>query len=72
MTPLGPPTLHVRPTYRRPRLWPWIVLALVLLTLGTAEMLHRRRASPAPPPVAGAAGPRSAGASSPGGQPAAV
>ncbi|HSP20287.1 MAG TPA: hypothetical protein VLQ79_12275, partial [Myxococcaceae bacterium] len=58
MTPLGPPTLHVPPTYRRPRFWPWVVLVLVLLGVGAAELVHRRAAAP-PPPSAGLTGPRS-------------
>ena len=56
---MSPRTLHVRPTYRRPRLWPWLAGALVLLALGAWELLGRRHAPPAPAVVAGASGPRS-------------
>ena len=41
-------SLEVRPTYRRRRLWPWAVAAVVLLALGVWELQARRRTTASP------------------------
>jgi hypothetical protein len=49
---VGPRALNVEPAFRRRRLWPWVVGAVVLLALGVWELRsHRTTGAPGPSPA---------------------